>query len=167
MSIRENITAPDGFRLVRGPIGDCRRDPKRPRGWRGLSAGDTALLVKWLLDEAPSDVDLYTDVPCGTEVDLDGTDVPAWLGSMAAAVSCLRIDAVTFFDGAWSLIELKPSAGYTAMGQVLTYGYYAPLRAPGLAGARLLVVTDRLQDVCRPVYKRYGVAVCEVGDVGL
>lgn len=86
---------------------------------------------------------------------------------MAAECSALRIDALVYGEGRWQILELKPSAGYTAMGQVLTYAYYAVLRAPALAGARLVVVTDHLQEVLRPVYKLHGVECDEVGDVGL
>lgn len=167
MSFVEGITAPDGFRLVTGSLEPCRCDPLKPRTWRGLSARDLGLLVKWLLDFAPADVQLYTDVACGVCVELDGTAEPEWLARMAARVSALRIDALVYADGGWSIVECKPSAGYSAMGQILTYAHYGPLRAPCLADARLVVVTDALQEVCRPVYERHGVDVNEVGDVDL
>lgn len=167
MTLREAITAPDGFRLVRGPFGECRRDPLRPRQWRGLSAADTALLVAWLADRDVGLLELYTDVTCGVSVELDGSVEPEWLACMAAECSALRIDVVVREGGEWFVIEVKPSAGYTAMGQVLTYGFYAPLRAEALAGATLGVITDALQEVCRPVYAVYGVQVFEVGGVGL
>lgn len=167
MTLREAITAPDGFRLVRGPFVDCRRDARRPRQWRGLSAADVALVVAWLAVRDLGELELYTDVTCGVAVELDGAVEPEWLASMAAECSALRIDVIVREAGSWFVIEVKPSAGYTAMGQVLTYGYYAPLRAAALAGARLGVITDRLQEVCRPVYARHDVHVWEVGDVGL
>lgn len=158
---------PDGFSLVTGDFDGCRRDCTRSRTWAGLSAQDIALLVAWMDQFAPAGAELYTDVMCGFSVELPGEDPPAWLDKMAAKISALRIDAIISSPAGWQLLEMKPQAGYVAMGQILTYAYFAPFLRAELRDARLVIVTDCVHEVCRPVYAACGVEVDEVGEVSL
>lgn len=162
----ERVVVPAGCRLVVGDLPEVkRRDPAYPRNWAGLSGPDRMLLWAWVGSRARSMAALYTDVPCGLVCDFAGMKVSPWVVRQGEAVAPLRIDAVALMDGEWLVIECKPQAGYVAMGQVLTYVFYARRCIVGLEACVPVVVTDGVQEALRPVYEDLGVQVAEVGSV--
>jgi len=104
------------------------------------------------------------DVHVGKGAD-PGPEVPEPYRSLAISLTQKRIDAVGYQDGVVWIFEVKPDAGLSALGQLKayrvlyreTFGYRGPLR--------LAVVTDRLNDDERLVYRRYGIRIYEVGYV--
>jgi hypothetical protein len=108
---------------------------------------------------------LHTDVPCGVVPGSEADGADARTTALIAASHPLRIDAVIRWRGAWWVVECKPQAGYQALGQLLTYGFYAPFAGEELCDARLAVLTDRVQEPIEPVYERFGVAVWEIRDL--
>lgn len=165
MALREPIIVPDGFVLFEGGLNaGTLRDPRKLRYWRGLSADEAGLLYQWVESLGGGLEELHTDVPVGFVPDTSGMDVPSYIDRMCRANHPLRMDAVAKVSGAWLVVEVKRRAGYQALGQVLTYGYYAHLASKDLVGAGLLVVTDSVQECIRPVFGLFGVATAEVGD---
>lgn len=155
-----------GFRQVSdGLRRGTSRDPKRPGTWRGLGLNDVALLSAWVTSVGGDLHGLYTDVPLGLVPDVDPAE---WDGRHQRIVNekhPLRVDAVAFIGGRWLVIEVKPDAGYVALGQVLTYVYWARASVDLLADSAPMVVTDQVQEVVRPVYQVHRVLVAEVGCV--
>ncbi len=163
MSPGEPIVVPDGFRLVEDGLGPgTLRDPTRLRYWRGLSADDAALLYAWVVDRGSDLEELHTDVPCGIAPELEVGPADGSFARYVGKLHPLRIDAVVLLKGRWWIVEVKADAGYTALGQVLVYGWYATRTCVSLAGAALAVVTDRVQECIRPVFAELGVEVWEV-----
>lgn len=165
MSLREPIVVPDGFRLVENGLGpETARDPGVLRHWRGLSADDACLLHRWVRGRAHNLEELHTDVPVGISPEIDSGPADGYFARYVAKLHPLRIDAVALVKGRWFVLEVKPDAGYIALGQVLVYGWYAVRTNDVLVDAQVAVVTDKVQECIAPVFSQFGVEVFEVGD---
>lgn len=164
MGLHEPFVVSDGYRLFRGGLGsETLRDPNVRRYWRGLAGDEVELLWRWVGGVGTELVELHTDVPLGIIPDTSGMEVDECIERMCCSANPLRVDAVAKVGGRWMVIEVKVNAGYQALGQVLTYGFFAPLAGKELVGAGLAVVTDRVQECIRPVFNRFQVEVIEVG----
>jgi len=108
--------------------------------------------------------DFRYDVRVGKGVDPGPKYDPKWR-QLAIQLTQKRIDAVWRRDGVVYIFEVKPQAGLSALGQLLSYRilYRETFRYRG--PLRLAVVTDRLNDDERLVYRRYLVEIYEVGEV--
>lgn len=167
MGLHEPFVVPDGYRLFEGGLcADTLRDVGCRDGWRGVAEDEAELLERWLEAEGERVWSFHTDVPVGMIPDAAGLGHDECIERMCCASNPLRIDAVARVDGVWRVIEVKAHAGYQALGQVLTYGFYKTRAHLDLAGAELWVVTDKVQECIRPVYARFGVRVVEVGVEG-
>lgn len=162
----EPVVLADGHTLVRDGLGErTRRDLDRPRDWQGLTGCDAALLWAWVDGRRERVVELHTDVEIGS--------VPSWVYELvdpgirrqACSAHPLRVDACALTDEGWLVLEVKPEAGYQALGQILTYWFYGPQCCGCLAGCGAGVVTNRVQPCIAPVFGHFGVAVFEVGEV--
>lgn len=163
---REDFVMREGFELVPDGLGDdTRRDPGSPRAWRGLTACDRTLLEEWMGSIRQEVLELHTDVPVGCIPEVDVADLGEFVRDRVAESHPLRIDVCVRRSTGWVIAELKPDAGYKALGQVLCYGFWAPHCCGVLRAAGLVVVTDRVQEAIRPVYEAHGVSVVELGDV--
>lgn len=164
--MKEAVVLFEGHQLVMdGLCSSTRRDLDKPRDWRGLTGSDAAILWCWV-DARRSEIrEFHTDVELGS--------VPSWVFSIedpalrrqACSAHPLRADACVLSQEGWLLLEVKPNAGYVALGQLLTYLFYAPLCCEQLVGCRAGVVTNAVQPCIAPVYKHFGVDIFEVGEV--
>lgn len=164
MATIEPVVVDDGWTLVKeGMDSATLRDLHRRRYWRGLSGDEAYLLGRWVDQQGGAVGELHTDVPVG-QSPYDGLHEshPA-LRNYLAKLYPLRIDAVACVAGVWHVIEVKAHAGYVALGQVLTYGFYAVRTIERLRECRLSVVTDQVQGCIRPVFGHFGVVVFAVG----
>ncbi len=164
MTLHETNRIPDDWRLVHNGICDERlRSIDRPETWQGVSAGDAALLREWLARFATPTWKLYTDVPFGC-CPAPGFEVqPDWFEDMRRQITCLRVDAIINDGQTWTLLEIKPDAGYVALGQVLTYQWYAPKCCPCLENCVCAVLTDNVQPAIEPIYQHFEIPIIEVG----
>lgn len=146
------------YRVVVGslePGRECARgDPAR---WPGLTGDECTLLLAWLslCDEGVEHI--WTGVPCGLVPVLEGDGSDDARLRISESVYALRMDCVYCGPGGWGLIEIKRDAGYAALGQVLTYAYYAGRMRSELADARRMVVASAMAEWAKPVYAAYGV----------
>lgn len=87
-----------------------------------------------------------------------GPEPPDW-----AALTSKRIDVVAMTDVGLTLIEVKPRASFTALGQLLVYRdlYVAEKKPTSLVG--LWVVAEFGDADLLPTFLRFGVAVHTVG----
>jgi len=111
----------------------------------GLLPREIIVLRSWLrLHENEYDRFDY-NVRLGTGFD-PGPSVSESIRRMAIVNSQKRVDAVSYKDGAVTLIEVKDRAGFSAVGQLVGYLHMWQAANPGTPRPRLLLVANRLQD---------------------
>lgn len=98
------------------------------------------------------------DVPCGTGPDFD-TLIDDYTGAHAEKLYKKKIDVVAFRGANISIIEVKPSAGASAVGQVRMYKHlyladYSPPDEP-----ELLIITDKADKDFERFAKAEGVGI--------
>jgi len=165
MSLRETSRVGQAFTLVRDGLGRrSRRDVAYPRSWAGLSVGDLGLLCAHVARVTPKITELHTDVVLGSVPADQGEWATEWHRKHWRSIHPLRVDAVAWSGRSWTLIEIKPDAGYVALGQLMTYNYWASKCLECLRGCKLAVVTDGCQSVVRPVYEQFGIEIYEYPD---
>jgi len=115
-----------------------------PRKMHHMLPRDRAIWTRFLsLHEDEFDEFRY-DVLAGPKLRLEREDVP-WLGDFTERIMSLRIDVLGYKDGECWLIEVKPNAGLSALGQLMAYRYYLD---PSYYEDRDLIATT-VTDYCR------------------
>jgi len=74
-----------------------------------------------------------------------------------------KIDVVGYTDDAVWLVEIKPSAAASALGQVLTYKPLYMIEYPQTPSLRLAILTNQAQNQYDKVFDHHGVRLLEVG----
>jgi len=155
-----------GFKLFREGLGDSTlRDLRVPTRWRGLTADDNTILSAWLGSIGDDVRELHTDVPVGLVPVLEHFMDDPFMRNQIASNHPLRIDACVRRSDGWFVCEVKPDAGYKALGQILCYLFWAARCLGGLTRASGVVVTDRCQEAVRPLFAEFQIEVVEVGRV--
>jgi len=129
------------------------------RSWRGLWGDDARLFAAHLEAGTLAFERMYCYVPVG--------DLPPGLLAVYGAGSTdpfvqiyyKRIDVVLEDAGGFVVCELKPAAGYVALGQVLTYQALAMRDHPCLERCRAAVITDCPDPDAEAVFRQFGVEV--------
>lgn len=98
------------------------------------------------------------DLPVG-EGEPVNTSEPAWLQKDWSDLTRKRIDAVGYASGKATIFEVKPRAGTSALGQLLSYkklfnGTYTQTEVVALAVVTSLILNDE-----RKVYNSFGITV--------
>ena len=84
---------------------------------------------------------------------------PVNLMKLAEAVSRKRIDVVAWRGEIAFIIEVKPYAGLSALGQLLGYEILYKREYPGAYTLRLGVVTDRLDEDMEVLFDHYNIHI--------
>jgi len=113
------------------------------------------------LDAHANDWDSFEyDVRVGEGVQV-AAEQPEYFKTMARALSEKRIDVVGRSRGEVWIIEVKPSAMLSAVGQLISYQILYEERFPVPGSTELLIVTDRvgpdLENLCKKL--RISIAV--------
>lgn len=162
MAIPEWYRTGEAFRLVAGELGDATsRSRAYPRHWQGIGGADAAILAVWLAAVGDEVAEFHTDVLCGAVPVAESEGLDPELDRLIGSMNPLRMDLVARWRDAWWVVEIKPDAGYIALGQVMTYWYYAPLCYLELVGCGAAVLTDRVQPVIEPVFRANGITIIE------
>jgi hypothetical protein len=149
-------------------LNDYLRDWTRPSSWRGISVTDRDILRAHVeRDAALRRFTLYTGVPCGhVPAELVRAEQESHLKGNAASW-CHSIDALLLdftdpdnIDGL--VVELKPSAGYVAFGQVLHYHHCFMEQHTWARKLRRMILTDAGNPDLLSLAKRFGVIVLEL-----
>ena len=82
---------------------------------------------------------------------------------LAIMLTQKRIDVVAERDGEVWIFEVKPDAGLSAIGQVLSYRVLYKQHFREERPIRLAIVTTRVDDDIREVAEHYGIKVYELG----
>ncbi len=134
-------------------------DSSNSRSWRGMSRDDGAVLRLHAEGDVLPVGEWFTWVPVGsTPWDALGDAPPAYLHGVAECYR-KRVDLVIHSKGVWWILEVKPSAGYVAMGQAQAYGALFRKMYPTLRPVCVGVVTDCLDPDLRDLYARLDVVV--------
>lgn len=160
MTLYENLYIPPGCTLVCCGLNDnTKRDLNYPRSWKGLALDELDLLQTWINDIKHHNPELHTDVPVGVVPTTPLNSNDTLITKQANALYPLRIDACVQLNTFWYVIEVKRRAGYIALGQILTYHYFAKRTCPQLTNALPMILTDQPQDALAPVFAHYGIHV--------
>lgn len=87
------------------------------------------------------------------------------LRSLAVFLTQKRLDVLGVNGRDVTIIELKPYAGTTALGQLLTYQVLFYHQYPRLSVPQLMIITDMVQPDMAVVCKHHKIKVVEVGAV--
>ena len=119
---------------------------------------DVILWERWLA-RYEDEYDKYEyDVHIGKVKPIYPTS-PVDIMKLAEAVSRKRIDVVASIGGVRVIIEVKPYAGLSALGQLLGYEILYRREYPGPYTLRLGVVTDRLDEDMEVLFDHYNIHV--------
>lgn len=141
-----------------------RRDPATRLRWGGLSSEDLELL-RWFVGTLGGRVfELHTGVPCGWVARGPGITGNPDMERIADTSHPLRVDAMVRLASGWLLVEVKPAAGYQALGQLLSYRMVIEAGNPGVVPVTLVVVTDQVETGFGPIYEAHDVTVVEQVD---
>lgn len=122
---------------------------------------DWAIWQRWHLYNHPTVIEFYYDVAVGQGAIIpEGT--PQNMARAWTRLTQKRIDAIAVRKDAIWIIEVRDSAGHSALGAVLTYLHLLrddnPFSLP-LMGA---IITDHADPDARSTTKEYGITLIEV-----
>lgn len=95
----------------------------KPRKMHHMSPRDRALMQRFLLLHEDEFEEFHYDVLCGPKLRVEDEKLP-WLGDLSERLLSLRIDVLAFNATECWLIEVKPNAGLSALGQLMAYRFY-------------------------------------------
>ncbi len=104
---------------------------------------------------------LYYDVGLGSG-DLDATPATPALAGMWNRLTRFRADAVGETSEAWTLIELRASAGPGALGSLIAYHDLWANDPPDTRPVRLWLITDLIHPDLRPTLLRLSISLFTV-----
>lgn len=108
---------------------------------RHMGPEDRKLWRRFLLLREDEFEVFHYDVLVGPRIRVERKDLP-WLGDLSEQLLSLRIDVIGLTkDEAW-LIEVKPNAGLSALGQIMAYRYYLKPHQTEDLPLRAVIVTD-------------------------
>jgi hypothetical protein len=129
-----------------------------------LMVGDIAIWDRFLALEDHGFDSFDYDVHVGEGI-IPSAEWTPEIQAMALALSEKRIDVVGWVHDVPTIIEVKPSASLSAIGQVLCYRELYSTRFPGVVRPFLMIVTDfELPDI-RKLCSVFGISFVLVGGV--
>lgn len=136
--------------------------PELLRKYPHMMANDIAIWERFLI--SPNNIfDGFSyDIHVGTGRGYTELD-PEWKVKLAKALTCFRIDAVGWRGTSATIIEVKPFAGLSALGQILAYAHLWQVDFPDKPLRALLIVTDSTTDDVKKVYAANAIFLIEVG----
>lgn len=129
-------------------------EPVAKRKYAHLLPKDTEIMTRYLQQNGNHIEAIAYDVHVGEGIDV-GTEYPPEIIRMSKAISRMRLDALARQDGKYIIIEAKPSAGVTAIGQVLSYLYLIGVSYPTIKPLKMLIVTDFLRPDVLKICRHY------------
>jgi len=126
-----------------------------------LTEADKAIWDAFIEEHPDFFDEVEYDVLVGEGREPDPED-PEFIKRIVTYITKYKIDVVGYKDGTVSLVEIKPYAAASALGQLFVYRSLYERDINPLIIPRLIVVTDRLTDDMRYVYQYYGIDVYTV-----
>ena len=88
---------------------------------------------------------------------------PEWKIRLAKAITQFRIDAVGWIGPSPTIVEVKPYAGLSALGQLKAYSHYFTREFPQSPLPFLMIVTDETLPEIVELYEENKIEVIQVG----
>ena len=102
------------------------------------------------------------DFPVGTPADVDEDLMPETIADMKHLTK-LKIDVVAHAEKIIHIIEVKPHAGGSALGQVIEYDYLYTRDAKPEKDTQAVIITDKAQRDMAEVCAEHDIILIEVG----
>ncbi len=102
------------------------------------------------------------DVPCGTTAPID-EEAPDWFKADNNWLTSRHLDVVGYKGDIIDLIEIKPSAGFTALGQIISYDFLYGKKYNPQTKTRSVIITDDAERDIELLCEEYNVLLLEVG----
>lgn len=109
-----------------------------------LRPAEIAIWRAFLRDHSDPQLQCAYDVHVGS-IPTIANDLPPAIQKHAASVYPKKIDVIVFTDNRTAIIEIKPYAGLSAIGQALSYTYLFSQDYPDLPNPFPCILTDRPQ----------------------
>jgi hypothetical protein len=135
--------------------------PEKLKKYPHLMVNDVAIWERYLDLHAVEWDSFEYDVRVG-EGQLPNPAHPKNIQLMAVALSEKRIDVVGRIRGRVWIIEVKPSAMLSAVGQLISYQILYEERFPGSGSTELLIVTDRIGPDLENLCKKFRISIAVV-----
>lgn len=135
--------------------------PEKLRKYPHLMVSDVAIWERYLDTFADLWDSFEYDVRVGEGITPDASH-PAHIQSMAVALTEKRIDVVAHRGILTTLIEVKPSAMLSAIGQLLSYQILFEERYPLKGPVNIMLITDRAGPDLANLCKKFGISVVVV-----
>ena len=75
-----------------------------------------------------------------------------------------KIDVIGYKNNDVYIVEVKPNAGSSALGQVLSYKLLYQNEFQISPPAKLMIITDKIQNGYEPIFRSHQIMVHEVGN---
>ena len=138
--------------------------PVTLRRYPHMHPADAHLWEQFLLSNPFPHAKIAYDLHVGTPATLPPDTAPQ-LRKMAYALSTRRIDAVAYLPDETIIIEVKPNAGITAIGQVLSYTPLFHREHPLSPKPIPAIVTDTAQPDIPWLCTRYRILLIELNPI--
>ena len=126
--------------------------------YKHMLPADVILWERWLTRYADEYERYEYDVHVGKVKPIYPTS-PINLMRLAEEISRKRLDVVAYQGNVRIIIEVKPYAGLSALGQLLGYEILYRKEYPGAYTLRLGCVTDRLDEDMKILFNHYNIHI--------
>lgn len=123
-----------------------------------MLALDAELFTLFLLKHGTEYLRFDYDLPVGSGID-PGPDLPVYLRDDFIHLTRKKIDAVGYTSSGVDIIEVKPRAGLTALGQLIAYRDLFKLSYPQFAILKLILITTQINADEILVYEKNGITI--------
>lgn len=135
--------------------------PEKLKKYPHLMVNDVVIWERYLDQHAKEWDSFEYDVRVG-EGQQPNPEHPKYIQSMAVALSEKRIDVVGHRGSHVWIIEVKPSAMLSAVGQLISYQILYEERFPGSGPTELMVITDRVGPDLENLCKKFHISIAVV-----
>ena len=123
-----------------------------------MSREDTILWNQFIHDHGPEYESFDYDLPVG-EGETPQEDLPDFLIKDWQDLTKKRIDAVGYKNNTATIFEVKPRAGTSALGQLLTYKKLFSQTFPSVKPVNLTVICSLILNDEKNVYNSQGITI--------
>ena len=131
----------------------------KPRKFYHMLPEDRAIWRRFL-EYFEDQFELYIyDHLVGPRYDWGEFELPPGVEKLAERLYALRIDVLAMREGETWVVEVKPLAGLSALGQVLAYDYYIRRQEEVTPFVGRMIVTDYVRHYMPQLWAKYGIWV--------
>ena len=135
--------------------------PEKLRKYPHLMVGDVEIWERYL-DKFADQWDAFEyDVRVGQGI-VTRPELEKKYKLMATALTEKRIDVVALRGAVTTIIEVKPSAMLSAVGQLLSYQFLYEERYPLKGPVKMLLITDRIGPDLENLCRKFGILLIAV-----